>query len=564
MTGAGSIARGLGSRIRPWMLALGAILALGLALRLWGIEYGLPFAYQIDEERLYTRLAVIMLADGDLNPGYFQNPPLYMYVLEAVFALQHSGSEAALLIGDVPDRGGLYLTARIVTAVIGTIGVWLSFVAARRFFDTAVALLTALLVAVAFMPVFYSHVALNNVPAMTAATLALIGVAGILHRGRRRDFILAGAGLGLAAATKYTAGIVLVPLLAAALFAPGGRLRATSPGIRGAAIALGAGLAAFVLANPHAVLNFSHFVRAVGTQGRLVDENKYGQDPNGGIPFYLESWTWSIGWIPALAAVAGAVLLWRRDRRTFWVLVPVVPLFIVYMGWQTRYFGRWMLPVLPIVAMLACYAGVAAVRAVAAARPRLAPAAGAAVAVALCVQSLVHVVHNDRVLSRPHTLNIARAWMLDHIPPGAGVITEPFRAASWRSPWERARSSLQTSEDDRQYAEYLDAGLVDEYRERGFCWVMASSNYWGLTLADDGRRDTARGYYEALAREGDLVFSASPWGAVGNPGGLSDDESPFDFDFSYDFYPLVYDRPGPRVHIYRLRGGGCSPRTAPS
>lgn len=589
MNRAASITRGLRSRIQPWMLALSAILVLALGLRLWGIEYGLPFGYQIDEERLYTRLAVIMLADGDLNPGYFQNPPLYMYVLEAVFALQHSGSDAALLIGDVPDRGELYLTARVVTAVLGTIGVWLVFVAARRFFDTAVALLTALLLAVAFMPVFYSHVALNNVPAMTAATLALIGVAGILHRGRRADFVLAGIGVGVAAATKYTAGIVVVPLLIAALLSPGGRaelrrvqipprLRGLRPvrrlaprgsfpveaRLRNAAIALGVAFAAFVISNPHAVINFSHFLRAVGTQGRLVDENKYGQDPDGGIPFYIESWTWSIGWIPALAAIAGAVLLWRRDRRTFWVLVPIVPVFIVYMGWQTRYFGRWMLPVLPIVCMLACYAGVAAARALAAARPRLLPAAFAAVAVALCAQSLVHVVHNDRVLSRPHTLNVARAWMIDHVPETAGLITEPFRARSWRSPWDRARPSLQTSTDERQYAEYLEAGLVDQYRERGFCWVMATSNYWGLTLADDGRRDTARGYYEALDREGDLVFSASPWGPIDSPGGAGEDQVPFDFDFSYDFYPLDYDRPGPMVHVYRLRGGKCSPPAAPS
>jgi 4-amino-4-deoxy-L-arabinose transferase-like glycosyltransferase len=541
------------------MLALGAIVALGLALRLWGIEYGLPFGYQIDEERLYTRLAVIMLADGDFHPGYFQNPPLYMYVLEAIFALQHGGSDAALLIGDVPDRRELYLTARIVTAVLGTLGIVLLFFAARRFFDTSVALLSALLIAVGFLPVFYSHVALNNVPATSAATLALIGVAGVLHHGRRRDFILAGVGLGLAAATKYTAGIVVLPLLAAALLAPGGRMRATSAAFRGAAIALGSALLAFVLANPHAVLNFSHFVRAIGTQGRLVDENKYGQDPDGGIPFYLESWTWSLGWIPALAAIAGAVLLWRRDRRTFWVLVPVVPIFIVYMGWQTRYFGRWMLPILPIVCMLACYAGVAAVRAVAASRPRLAPIAGAVVALALCIQSLVHVVHNDRVLSRPHTLNVARTWMVENIPETAGVITEPFRARSWRSPWDRARPSLQTSADERQYAEYLEAGLVDEYRARGFCWIMATSNYWGLTLADEGRRNFARGYYERLDREGELVFSASPWGHIRSPGGPEQDVVPFDFDFSYDFYPLSYDRPGPMVHIYRLTGGKCRP-----
>ena len=37
-------------------------------------------------------------------------------------------------------------------------------------------------------------------------TLALVGAAGVLNSGRRRDYLIAGAGLGLACATKYTAG----------------------------------------------------------------------------------------------------------------------------------------------------------------------------------------------------------------------------------------------------------------------------------------------------------------------------------------------------------------------
>ena len=192
------------------MLALGGILLLALLLRLWGIKYGLPFGYQIDEERIYVRGAARMLDAGSLNPHYMQNPPLFTYLLEAIFAVRYGGGEAHRLIGEVPQRTDLFLTARIVTALIGTLAVWLTFVAARRFFDRRVGLVAALLMAVAFLPVFYSHVALNNVPAMAAATAALIGIAGILRRGATGDYVLAGAFVGVAAATKYLEGIVVV------------------------------------------------------------------------------------------------------------------------------------------------------------------------------------------------------------------------------------------------------------------------------------------------------------------------------------------------------------------
>src|SRR5207249_1221585 len=67
----------------------------------------------------------------------------------------------------------------------------------------------------AFLPVYYAHVAVNDVPALAPLTLSLVGTAGVLRKGRARDCLLAGAGLGLACASKYTAGIALAPLVAA-------------------------------------------------------------------------------------------------------------------------------------------------------------------------------------------------------------------------------------------------------------------------------------------------------------------------------------------------------------
>ena len=81
-------------------------------------------------------------------------------------------------------------------------------------------------------------------PTLAPLTLSLLGSAGVLRKGRVRDYLLAGIGLGLACATKYTAGIVLVPLLAAAALryldgapgaggrALGGRLRSRARAAR--------------------------------------------------------------------------------------------------------------------------------------------------------------------------------------------------------------------------------------------------------------------------------------------------------------------------------------------
>ncbi|HEX7610197.1 MAG TPA: hypothetical protein VF380_05955, partial [Solirubrobacteraceae bacterium] len=66
---------------------LALVLGGGLALRLWGVRQGLPFAYNTDEGTHFVPHAVQMFAGSTLNPHYFANPPGFTYVLHYAFAL---------------------------------------------------------------------------------------------------------------------------------------------------------------------------------------------------------------------------------------------------------------------------------------------------------------------------------------------------------------------------------------------------------------------------------------------------------------------------------------------
>jgi hypothetical protein len=47
------------------------------------------------------------------------------------------------------------------------------------------------------------------------------------------------------------------------------------------------------------------------------------------------------------------------------------------------------------------------------------------------------------------------------------------------------------------------------------------------------------------------MYHVSPFGARDHP-------VPFSFDWSIDYYPRQYRRPGPEMSVYRLTGGSCS------
>ncbi len=212
-------------------------------LRLWGIKQGLPYSFNSDEDAHFVPRAIGIFALG-WNPHYFANPPAYTYLLHFVFALWFGG-EAGVTHTFATNPTAVFVLARAVAALLGVLAIWLLYLAGARLFDRGVALLAAALEAVAFLPVFYSHLALNDVPTLAPLTLALLGSAGVLRSGRARWYLLAGIGLGLGCATKYTAGIVVLPLLAAAAaqyLAPDDR-REASRGARGAAAGVAAGSA---------------------------------------------------------------------------------------------------------------------------------------------------------------------------------------------------------------------------------------------------------------------------------------------------------------------------------
>jgi dolichyl-phosphate-mannose--protein O-mannosyl transferase len=228
-------------RLDPWALCLGGVLCGALVLRLWGVKHGLPYVFNVDEASNFVPTAVGFYFTDSFNPHYFINPPGFSYLLYVVYGIWFGGGWPFGAGGDVgralaADPTAVFVLARTVSAVLGTAAVGFVYLAAARLYDRRVGVFAALVMAVAFLPVFYSHLALNDVPALLPLAISVWGSAGVLTRGRRLDWAVAGAGLGLAAATKYTAGIVVLPLLAAAAYRFSDR-GARAEALRGAAAA---------------------------------------------------------------------------------------------------------------------------------------------------------------------------------------------------------------------------------------------------------------------------------------------------------------------------------------
>lgn len=531
-------------------LLLGALLLAALGLRLWSIGHGLPFVYNPDEELHFVPRAVAMFG-GSLNPGYFENPPALTYLFHAVlrvrflegFPFGASGLRRAFL----RDPTAVYLTARVTVAVIGTLVVGLVFWAGRGFYDARVGLVAAALMAFAFLPVFYSKQALNDVVTLAPIAVALLGCLLVAERGHPLDWALAGAAIGVATATKYTAGAMLAVLGIAALI----RWRSGEPLGRAAAGLVGAGVmfvVAFFVLNPFALAEFGEFKSQVAGQSATAGGlAKLGQDDVPGWLYYGWTLTWGLGWAPAVAALAGALLALRSDVRKGTLLVVFPLLLFLFLGGQARYFGRWLMPAYPALTILAGYAAVRLADALPL-RPIWRNLAVAALAAVLLAQGLVSSVHVSSILGREDTRTMARAWLVRHVPARSRVVVEPFvprrgfltRGGAGGDLFER----FPVKPPFQGYTKRLSPGLIDVYRRGGYCWVVTGSHQRdrGLKAGLTG----ARRYYARLDAEARRESAFSPF----RPGS---DPVPFNFDLSFNYEPLAYERPGPVVEVRRLR-----------
>jgi hypothetical protein len=389
--------------------------------------------------------------------------------------------------------------------------------------------------------------------------------------GKARHYLIAGAAVGIAVGFKYTAGLAIVPLVLVAALRFW-RDKETSwirrPDLRYIVFGIVAMVAAFAITTPY------FFVKPISALYQLKQQSeaaggsvKLGQEQQGGFRFYIESFTWGLGWAAFFFAIVGAGFEIWRDRLRGLLLISYPILLFLYMGIQTRYFGRWLLPMYPVLVMLA---GVGVVR-VAELIPGRRWVAQTAVAFLLLagilIQPLIHDISSDQVLGREDTRQQARDFVVKNFPQSLRVVIEPavpnnfYRiedSTSRKRQFVRGfirdiRRAANVDAPDgvtTTYASTLNPQAIDQYRSQGFCLVMTMSLIRGR--AENAQVPAALAYYKRLEDESDLIGEWSPFGKGQKP-------VPLHFDFSYNYYNRNYHRPGAVVKLYKLHN--CTQKT---
>ncbi len=352
-------------------LPLACVLALALALRLWGITWGLPsathyFSYHPDESvMLETSSLTMNVFAGRLLPHFYNYGSLQLYLV--CFA-----NTLAALFGSLdivpknfatwyPQWAKMYLIGRCLTVGMGVGTVWATYAVGARLFGRRAGYVAALILAVMPLHAQQSHFLTVDVPATFWVTLSLLWSVRLATDDPKplRAALLAGLFAGLATATKYNMALVILPLLAASALRFTFSLGSVSAGglLRIAAccgVGLFASALAFCLACPGALLETSTFLKDVRFEAVHVqnpNDPTFRDTGNGFVYHITHNLDAGLG-LPLLLLALTSIgyALYRRQRGDALLAAFALPYYVLISLAAVRY-ARYTIPLLPILAL---------------------------------------------------------------------------------------------------------------------------------------------------------------------------------------------------------------------
>ncbi|HEY0493827.1 MAG TPA: glycosyltransferase family 39 protein [Candidatus Dormibacteraeota bacterium] len=442
------------------------------ALRLWGINFGLPSIYRPDEDVVVGRAMGVL--HGTLDPHFANWPHLYMYASAAWLALV---KPLFPLFGPAAP----YLAVRILDATLGALTVLMLYRLGRRAYGDLAGLLSALFLAVAFLAVRDSHFATIDIPLTFACVAGLNAALQLAESDRTRNRLIGGVLVGLAASLKYNGALLLASLAVAQA-----QHRRPAPRTALALTVIGLlAVAAFVLTSPFLLIDIEAFAVGVGyIFHQLSSANQpeigyihiprlalwYGLDP----PLFLLS----------LYGIAYALV---RRSRADWIFLAFVLAYYALLGAGFSVFVRYADPLLPPLVLLGA-------RALADTSARLTrPALATAFAVVIiALPALVHDLAYAHLVQQQDTRTQAFDWLSANVPAGSRVATLYFagpahdqgmidrRDQSHGAPNEYVASFLQNRLEDRYSVHDLAEGelrsnTLTSLKSDGVSYVVYSS-----------------------------------------------------------------------------------------
>ena len=540
---------------RPGLL-LFLILAVALALRLYGIGWDEGHGFHPDERSIYMQsdcmyrvlteapgyadctrehpetesglpsLSTFFDADkSPLNPHWFPLGSILIYLLVGI----------RFLVEPFTDMGSLLsmgYAGRSIMALADVGTVFMVYLLGKRVYGSRVGLLASALVALAVIHIQHSHFYRPEPLLIFFLLISFWFMLQMIEKRRLRDSLLLGLFVGLAVAPKVS----VLPLALPLVLAYGFRLFTTTegrwvlPSLNEAARVTGQALLAGVVAvvvffftMPYAFLDFADFIDQTTWQAnmaRTAGTAPFTVQYVGSTPFLYElkqTSLWALGLPLGIVAWGGLLFtifkvakkgLIRRPELLF--LAWVVPNFLLLGIFEVK-FLRYIFPLIPFLILMGSamlFWMLDRARTLSPSRlkmsddrmrarshlARYAPHAAIGVIAFVVAATAFYAISFERVYARPHTAIQASRWINENVARNSTVVTDNH--------WDEGIPNLygyvvrQIPIYERDTVEKMD--VIAGHLAQGDYLVFYSNRTYGSVARLPERYPFSSNYYQLL------------------------------------------------------------------
>jgi hypothetical protein len=431
-------------------ILLTGIIALGTVLRFYGLRWGLPYRFHVDEHQ-YVIDSVLrywqgIVYEGDFNPhlSTYGTLPLYALILARLTVLLPqawlNGTPLTTEYLTAEHAWITYTVGRAISATLSAASIYLFYLIGRRLYNERVGLLTAALVATTVSLIQAAHYYTVDSMLIFFLALTFIQAINVMQRGDRRSYLLAGMFLALSLAVKLPALLLAPVLVVAHLF------NQKSPVWRGQLdkslmirffdrrlIYMGlTALAVFALTSPYNLLDFKELYLSGANLNAARNVKLAFFEPfqtwtlayYGLIPYIYELTTllpFSMGLAVQVVALIGLLFILRRLEKTDMLLLAWVVPFFLFIGLNRVKTVRYILPLIPFLTVCGAVWLESLTRSARLRQHSWLPAAAIWLVIGA---SLFYAVAFTRLYGQRDSRLQASDWLYRHAPTGSTVVVE--------------------------------------------------------------------------------------------------------------------------------------------
>ncbi|RMG97452.1 MAG: phospholipid carrier-dependent glycosyltransferase [Chloroflexi bacterium] len=487
-------------------ITIAIILLIAISVRMWGINYDLPYVYHPDEP-VYIIISQNIFKNGDLNPHFFNYPSLFFYINALAYIPYYLFGK---LIGvfDAPNNilppislamgvtkaqmPTTVLLGRAVTILFGTGTVLLTYFTGKQITNRTVAgVLAGLMLAISPTNVWHSRLITPDTFVTFFAIAAFLASLLVYRQGKNWQYSIAGICVGLTASTKYNGGIVVLPLILAHIFRYG-KKSFTQPKLY---LALFLCVVSFLVTTPYALLDSTEFWKDLKFEAQHYATGHPGMEGNT-LNWYLQYMGKTAGILYIFAVLEILRGIYSRSKEV--ILLSIFP--VVYFAFISSFVvrnDRTFLPLTPFLFLLSASFLIHLISWVRELQSKglrqLAITVVACLSIAGFALPISKTIADTVRLTTVNSRETARVWINNNLPAEAKIAIESY------SPF------IDPSRFSVQGFKRITDHVPKWYVEQGFDYLVFSEGMYGRFYRAPEQYKNEISQYENLFSRFDLV-----------------------------------------------------------